>query len=67
MLSEPQIGSVRPERHTVGKRARTPFKGMFAVVDGLLAELRRRAIRAPHLLALRAAGEQGADRMRRVV
>ncbi len=40
MITEPTIAH-RPERHTVGIRVRTPFKGMFAVVDQLLKELRQ--------------------------
>lgn len=39
MITEPKI-SLRSERQYVGIRMKTPFKGMFAVVDKLLKELR---------------------------
>ena len=39
MITEPKIGR-RSEQHTVGIRVKTPFRGMFAVVDRLLKELR---------------------------
>jgi len=39
MITEPKI-SWRSERQYVGIRVKTPFKGMFAVVDKLLKELR---------------------------
>lgn len=39
MITEPQI-SRHGERQYVGIRVKTPFKGMFAVVDKLLKELR---------------------------
>jgi effector-binding domain-containing protein len=39
MFTEPKI-SLRDEQPSVGIRAKTPFKGMFAVVDTLLKELR---------------------------
>jgi effector-binding domain-containing protein len=40
MITEPEI-NLRGERQYVGIRVQTPFKGMFAVVDKLLKELRR--------------------------
>jgi effector-binding domain-containing protein len=40
MITEPKI-SFRSERHYVGIRVKTPFQGMFSVVDRLLKELRR--------------------------
>jgi effector-binding domain-containing protein len=39
MITEPKI-SVRSEQPYLGIRTKTPFKGMFAVVDKLLKELR---------------------------
>ena len=39
MITEPKI-SFRNAQHSVGIRLKTPFKGMFAVVDRLLKELR---------------------------
>jgi len=39
MITEPKI-SFRHERHYVGIRVKAPFRGMFAVVDKLLKELR---------------------------
>lgn len=39
MFTEPAI-SLRNEQHSIGIRTRTPFKGMFAVVDKLLKEMR---------------------------
>jgi effector-binding domain-containing protein len=39
MITEPKI-SLRDERQYVGIRVKAPFKGMFAVVDKLLKELR---------------------------
>jgi effector-binding domain-containing protein len=39
MFTEPKI-SWRNEQPSIGIRAKTPFKGMFAVVDTLLKELR---------------------------
>src|SRR5687768_226192 len=39
MITEPKIGR-RSERPYVGIRVKTPFSGMFAVVDKLLKELR---------------------------
>jgi effector-binding domain-containing protein len=39
MFTEPKI-SLRDEQPSVGIRAKTPSKGMFAVVDTLLKELR---------------------------
>lgn len=38
-IGKPEISS-RSERHSVGIRTVTPFRGMFAVVDQLLKELR---------------------------
>jgi hypothetical protein len=40
MITEPKI-SLRSERQYVGIRMNTLFKGMFAVVDKLLKELRK--------------------------
>jgi effector-binding domain-containing protein len=39
MITEPRI-SQQSERQYIGIRVKTPFKGMFAVVDKLLKELR---------------------------
>src|SRR5919206_1303901 len=39
MFTEPKI-SLRNEQPYIGIRAKTPFNGMFAVVDKLLKELR---------------------------
>ena len=39
MITEPKL-SLRRERQYVGIRVKTPFRGMFAVVDQLLKELR---------------------------
>lgn len=39
MISEPEI-TFRPQRYTIGIRTIAPFRGMFAVRDKLLKELR---------------------------
>jgi hypothetical protein len=43
LLNGPAIVS-KPERHTAGIRVVTPFRGMFAVRDALMAELFERGV-----------------------